>query len=291
MLSFAPIFYRDVFEDRGGPIASVHLSQLPIFGQNQCQANAFLSPGLITGKPHQMVFGNADGTGSSTDPAVAKHIAISEALERWAFFETQRESETKFGFDHDRSSNGMAAYPGFSRQAKRRARFEALERFALVGWWDRRFRATVMKAPYPDVGLVRIHHGVEFGEVVVLYHRSLSGSVAYGHAAGRNLATATSRAAIELVRAEYVIARHRARGGLAEVTDPFERRWLYYTGPEGYAEFLEHAYASPEKSAPKWKTIFDGPIPGPWSKWAVVWRHCVEMPTYAFLDSRANFFG
>ena len=290
MLSFAPIFYRDVFQDRGGPIASVYSSELPIFGQNIYQANAFLSPDLITGKPRHAIFGNADGTGSSADPAVAEHIAISEALERWAYFETHRTSGTKFGFDHDRSSNGMAAYPGFRRQARRRARFEALKRFAIVGWWDRRFRATVLSAPYRDVGLVRIQHGMDFGEVVVLYHQSHNGLVAYGHAAGSNLAAATSRAAVELVRAEYVLARHRAHGGLAEVTDPFERRWLYYSSPEGYADFLDRVYGGPEKPASKWKTIFDGPIPGPWSKWTVVWRHCVEMPTYAFLDSRLNFF-
>ena len=140
-----------------GPVASVHLSQLPIFGHSQCQANAFLSPGLITGKPHQTVFGNADGTGSSTDPAVAKHIAISEALERWAFFETQRESETKFGFDHDRSSNGMAAYTSLPATAPAEA-------------W-------------------------------------------------------------------------------AEVTDPFERRWLYYTGPEGYlCEIVPSRFEVPQAS-------------------------------------------
>ena len=55
----------------------------------------------------------------------------------------------------------MAASPGFKWQARGRAYFEALERWALIGWWDGRLKASVTQAPYPNVGLVRIEHGQE----------------------------------------------------------------------------------------------------------------------------------
>lgn len=291
MFSLAPLFYRNVFSDEGGPIARTQSSETQIFDQPSYQVGAFLRPDLVRRRKQNVMYGAADGTGSAGDLAVAKHLAISEALERWAYHETHCSAERgKYGFLVDRSSNGMAAFPGFKWQARRRARFEALERYALIGWWDRRLNATIQCAPYPDVGLVRIQHGQDFGEVVVLYHRAPSGFVAYGHAAGSSLATATSRAVVELVRCEMVIARYRAMGALADVSESFERRCLYFSTPQGFAEFSERTRADANKPAPRWTTVFDGEIPGPWSRWATVWRHCVEMPTGDFLDRNKNFF-
>lgn len=291
MLSLAPYYFRTVFSDQGGPVARVHSGQFPVFDHPSYQASAFLKPELTCEKNRLVMFGSADGTGSSETPSVAQHKAISEALERWAYHETHRSGERKkFGFDLDRTSNGMAAYPGFAWQARRRARFEALERFALIGWWDRQFPCSNHRAPYPDVGMLRIHHGQSFGEVVLLYHRAPSGFMAYGYAAGSTLTSAASRAVVELVRCEYVISRHRARGSITPVKDHMERRCLYFSTPEGHAQFLERVYTKPTKTPTPWIPLFDGEIPGPWSKWAKVWRHSVVMPTYDFLDQGSNFF-
>jgi len=291
MFSLAPLLYRNVFADEGGPIARTQSAKFQIFDQPTYQVGAFLRPELLSNKNTPMIWGLADGTGSAENPAQAKHNAISEALEHWAYHETHDSSDRrKYGFLVDRSSNGMSAFPGFKWQARRRAHLEALERYALIGWWDRQLNASIQCAPYPDVGLVRIQHGQDFGEVVILYHRAPTGFVAYGHAAGSTLATATSRAVIELMRCEMVISRYRSLGGLADVTDAFEKRCLYFSTPEGFAAFRERARADTNKPAPKWRTIFDGEIPGPWSQWATVWRHCVEMPCGDFLDRNKNFF-
>jgi hypothetical protein len=291
MVSLAPFLYRNIFADRGGPISGVESSKLPVFDRNSYQAAAFLKRGLADSSGESAGSTTADGIACSDDPAVAEHMAISEALEGWAFRETRRSpGRARYGFCHDRSSNGMAAFPGFKWQARRRARLEALQKFALVSWWDKRVPATSHRAPYPGVGMVRIHHGQNFGEVVILYHRAPTGFVAYGHAAGTSLATATTRAALQLVRSERVISRQRACGSLAQATNYFDRRCLYFSTEEGHREFLDRVESGETKPASSWKTIFDGEIPGPWSQWATVWRHCVEMPTYAFLDTRQNFF-
>jgi len=113
MFSLAAINYRDVFTSDGGPIDRVSSGSIDVLGKQAHQANAYLAPGLIRGKPALCVYGNADGTGASGSAQVARHMAISEALERWAFYElSQGDESAKYGFDVDNSTNGMAAFPG-----------------------------------------------------------------------------------------------------------------------------------------------------------------------------------
>jgi hypothetical protein len=292
MLSFAPFLYRNVSADDGGPIQRTEdAGTLDIGGRPETQVNAFLRPELAVGKMGHAVYGNADGTGSAVSPAVARHKAISEALERWAFLAVHRSGDAeKFGFNHDRSSNGMAAFPGLKFQARKAAKYEALERWALIGWWAGHFNATTRIVPgYENFGAVRILHG-QPEEVVILYRKSDSGLVSYGHAAGRTLGSAAGKAAVELARSEFVLARHRAKGALARISDFMERRAVHFSTDEGFSEFCGRLERSADKAPPVWKTIFDGEIPGPWSQWATVWRHCVEMPTHAFLKKEENFF-
>jgi hypothetical protein len=292
MLSFAPFLYRNVFAESGGPIQRTeNACTLDIAGRLEIQVNAFLKPELTIGKMRHAVYGNADGTGSSENPAVARHKAISEALERWAFFATHGSGEKgKYGFEHDRSSNGMAAFPGPKFQARSAAYYEALERWALIGWWAGHFDATKHKLPgYENMGAVRIDHGRP-GEVIILYRKTESGFVSYGYAAGKTLPLAAAKAAGEMARSEFVLARHRAKGVLGTISNFMERRAVHFSSEEGFGEFNVRLSGKADKAPPIWKTIFDGEIPGPWSQWATVWRHCVEMPTCAFLKKEDNFF-
>jgi hypothetical protein len=291
MFSLAAFKYRSVFTTEGGPIDRVTAMAMPVLGKAYHQANAFLKAGLVPVARHA-IYGEANGTGSSEDPQVAAHMAISEALERWAFHATSSGADGgKYGFDCDYSSNGMAAFPGlFKSMARKKAFHEALERFALIGWWDGRLEATQEHGPFPGVSLVRIHHGVGPGEVVVLYRRAPSGITSYGHAAGSSVLTAASRAAIELVRNEFVITGYRARGALVEPSSFAERRCLHYASHEGFAEFLARVDQKAVRPAPSWRVVFDGEIVGPWSKYATVWRTCVEPPTDDFLNPNKMFF-
>jgi len=291
MLSLAALRYRDVFAADGGPIDRVLTGDFNILGQPQKQANAFLKPELTGGKSTYAIYGQADGTGSALSSSVACHMAISEALERWAFLATHNRPEgRRYGFDVDRSSNGMAAFPGmFRSQAARRARMEALERFALIAWWDGRLPAQKMGSPFPGVDLVRIHHNAGEGEVVILVQRSRAG-VAYGHAAGRTVRSAACKAAVELARSDFVIAAHRAKGALVQAANFLERRALYFSTDQGYEDFRRRLMTRPDKAAPRWAPAFDGEIPGPWSRWATVWRHAVAMPTDEYLNPGTNFF-
>jgi len=291
VITLAPFFFRDVFSEEGGPVVRLKSGKFPVFDKPTYQASAFLKPELTGSKHRHVMFGDADGMGSAESEAVAQHKAISESLERWAFFEVNRAGDgAKYGFTTDHTSNGMAAFPGLASQARKRAHLESLERYALIGWWDGRFSSSLSEAAYPSVGLVRINHQQKGGEVVILYRRAPAGFVSYGYASGLTLASAVGKAAIELIRCQYVISRHRARGGMLPVKDPMERRCLHFSTPQGYAEFLDRVNSKPARAPKPMKTIFDGEIRGPWSKWAKVWRHTVEMPTYDFLDAEKMFF-
>ncbi|MEY2877924.1 MAG: hypothetical protein RLZZ15_304 [Verrucomicrobiota bacterium] len=292
MFSLAAINYREIFATDGGPIERIDFGTIDVLGRPAHQANAYLAPGLIRRKPLLNVYGNSDGTGASATAQIARHMAISEALERWAFYSvSQGEEAAKFGFDVDHSTNGMAAYPGFLKsQARTRARFEALERWALVSWWSGHMRATVMGDELFGVSALRLEHGADFGEVAVLFRRSASGHVGYGYSAGATFKTAVARAAVELARNEFAVASYKLRTVARDVTNYFERRCLHFAGEEGHAEFLRRVFDRKPHRAVDWRVRFDGELPGPWSRYATVWRVVPEMPSLDFLDPAKPFF-
>ena len=112
MFSLAPLRYRAVLASDGGPVEFVEEGEATFFGTRYFQANARLKDGLVPRQAMQ-IYCNADGSGFHSSPMVARHIAISEALERWAYYETLNSNRrATFGFHLDPSSNGMAAYPG-----------------------------------------------------------------------------------------------------------------------------------------------------------------------------------
>ena len=292
MFSLAAINYRDIFASDGGPIERISSGSIDVLGKRAHQANAYLAPGLIRGKPTLSVYGNADGTGASDSAQVARHMAISEALERWAFYDlSQSASAPQYGFDVDNSTNGMAAFPGFFKgQARKRAYYEALERWALVSWWSGHMRAAVVGDALLGVTALRLEHSAKFGEVAILFRRSAAGHVSYGYSAGSSFKSAATRAAIELARNEFVVGYYKLRSAVREVPNCFERRCLYFAGEEGHGEFLRRVFDRKPQRDSTWKVCFDGELPGAWSRYATVWRVVPEMPSRDYLDPKNAFF-
>ncbi len=291
MVSLAALKFGDVLAEHGGPIDRVDVGELPVLGAAQCLANAYLCAGLSVDSAAGALFGAADGTGVAATSGAASHEAIAEALERWAYLAVlDSPAGGRCGFREDRSSSGMAAFPGlFRRQAQGLARAKALERYALVSWWDGRLPAERIATPYPGIESVRLHHDAGPGEVVILFRRTRAG-YAYGHAYGLTLAAAIRRAAVGLARAEHVLAAHRACGALALPANFLERRVLHFASEAGAERFGRRLLAAPGKAARPFRLVFDGEIPGPWSRWATVWRCCAQMPTTEHLDPDSDFF-
>lgn len=293
-MNLAPFRYRRVLSVHGGPIRAMECGTTSVMGRRMFQANAYLADGLRPRSHTNVVYGNPDGTGTADSPSVARHKAVSEALERWAHHAMHDSPEAaRYGFDVDRSSNGMAAYPGMlGRQARKFALGEAAERFAVAGWWSGALEATFASEVWPGVNAYRLENPVSDHEVVLLHALADNGVHAYGHGAGDGFADACSRAAVELARAQFVLRRYARRpafNAAPVVMNMLERRCLHFSTEAGHAEFLERLAHRPWRSVEP-QTVFDGEIPGPWSEYACVWRVVIAPPSPLFLDPAANFF-
>lgn len=293
MLSFAALKYRNVLAQFGGPVAGIEMGEFPVRGRKLVLANATLKPGL-TRKMPMSLFSDADGTGVHPLPSVARHIAVSEALERWAFSALVRsERADDFGFDVDPSSTGMSAFPGLiDRQARRRSVLEAIERYSLMAWWEGRVEGRRFDTDWPGVSAVAID-GPFGGVTVVAYARTQWGGYVYGHAADESFTGACERAIVELARHEWVMRSWWLATVAGERKTPsniFERRVLHFASEEGHAEFQSHVNNRVARPAAAPEVICDSELPGPWSEYATVWRFALRPPSDGHIRGGDGYF-
>ena len=296
MFSLASFRYRDVFVSAGGPIERVEMADITVLGKREFLANAYLKEGLAGKRNGCMLFSPANGSGVSPSPMVARFMAISEAMERWAYAELHHVKGAGYGFDVDPSSNGMAAFPGLlRRQARRGALMEAAERFNLLNWWEGRLPASESATRWAGVRAATICSEAP-GVTVVLFKRTQAGYFAYGHGSAMDYEGACRKAAVEMERHELVMAHFavahagRIENQLPPSAHPIERRSVFFATEAGHELFLERLRSGPHKPAPKPRMVFDGPIPGPWGHYADVWRTVYEPPSDRFLGMEENYF-
>lgn len=293
MLSLASLKFRSVLAEHGGPVQRIETGPFPVRGRPMVLANASLVPGLVRKGPLHL-YSDADGTGMDPVPGVARHKAVSEALERWACDDVARSGRAaEFGFDIDPSSNGMAAFPGLlSRQARRSAVLEAIERFSLIAWWEGLAAGRRFETDWPGVSAVAID-GPFGGVAVIAYARTDWGGYVYGHAAEESFGAACERAVMELARHESILRRwwlQRLAGESAAPSNIFERRCLFFASEVGHALFQSRATSGAVRSAPRPEVVCDREIPGPWSRYATVWRFALRPPTDGYLRGGESYF-
>jgi hypothetical protein len=293
MLSLASLRYRNVLAAHGGPVARIECGEFPVRGRRVALANARLVPGLVHKGPRAL-FSDADGTGTHPLASVARHKAVSEALERWAFHVTVRsERAAEFAFDIDPSTTGMAAFPGLMRRDVRRsAVLEAVERFSLVAWWEGLMRGRAFETDWPGVSAIAID-GPFGGVTVVAYARTAWGAWVYGHAAEESLGGACEHAVVELARHEWVLRASwlaTLAGEKIVPTNIFERRCVFFASPEGHELFRERLCSPASDRTPRIEVLCDNSIPGPWDDYTTVWRFTLRMPTDGYLRGGERYF-
>jgi hypothetical protein len=297
MITLAPLRYRNVIDPKNGPVAKVETFTMPVLDGRLFHANAFLRPELKRLSRNFNVYGSADGSGAHESAVVARHMAISEALERWAHAEVFKSPErAKYGFDVDPSSNGMAAFPGLgTSRARRSAWMEAIERFCLIGWWQGSVGSTRRVSPWNGVHAIEFLHEFRNASVVLLIQEVEPDLIVYGHAAGETFEVACNRAVVELARCEHVIRRFRSlhtgpiESHFASVPDVFERRCLFFSTPAGFRSVLARVRQTPREVA-RPEVVFEGEIPGPWDRFTTVWRVAIKPVTLEFLQRRDDWF-
>jgi hypothetical protein len=294
MLSLASLRYRNVLAPHGGPIERIETGEFPVRGRRMIQANARLIPGLVRRRQRGLYSNTADGSGTHALPAVARHKAISEALERWAFHEViGSERKAEFGFDVDPSSNGMSAFPGLLRRnARRTAVLEAIERFSLMAWWEGMAEGRQFQTDWPGVSAVAID-GPFGGITVIVFARTEWGGYAYGHAAEESFGAACERAIVELARHEWLLraAWLATIGGEAKSpANVLERRLLFFASDEGHSLFQERLAHRTAGRRPQPEVICDRDIPGPWDEYATVWRFALRPLSDGYLRGGDRYF-
>ena len=289
-LSLAALRYRAVLSLDGGPIDSLEEGPFEVFGRRFFQANARLEANLVPWRPKQL-YSDADGTGLHSSPMIASHMAISEALERWAYYATvDSPSKRTHGFHIDPSSNGMAAFPGLLRHnARTKARLEAGERYCLLHWWERRIDGKVLATRWPGITAVCITSPLG-GCAVILFMRSDQGFYAYGHAAAATFDKACEHARLELVRHEWAISSWNRLGGRQPPQNTFEHRAWYFSTDEGYGLFQERLGMKVKSLLPRPEAICDSEIRGPWSRYTTVWRYLLRPPSSRFAGADGRYF-
>ncbi len=294
MLSLAGLRYRSVLAQHGGPVARIDAGYFPVRGKRVVLANASLIPGLTRKGPMSLFSQTADGTGVDPIASVARHKAVSEAMERWAFHSIIRsERAADYAFDIDPSTCGMSAFPGLlRRQARRSAVLEAVERFSLMAWWEGLAGARKFETDWPGVSAIAID-GPFGGVTVITFARTDWGGYVYGHAAEESFGAACERAVLELARHEWIL-RSRwlaiAAGERAAPTNIFERRCVFFASEEGFELFQERISNGVSGPAPRAEVVHDGDIPGPWDQYATVWRFALRPLGDGYLRGGERYF-
>jgi len=295
MLNLSSLKYLKILEVDGGPVAEIRIREFPVNGEQMYLANARLRDELVGERPKLQLYSAFDGSGLSAHPSVARSMAISEALERWAFHSKVRAADRElYGFDVDESSNGMAAFPGlFAYQARSHALFEAVERVSVMAWWEGLLDAEMRATPWLNTSAVIIQNPVGRGCTVITVRSSEAGYYSYGTGAGVDYKTALRRAMHELARNDYVLGLHRTFDGIQvreEPKDLFERRCLYFSTDKGFAEFNERIQRRTRVGNYTPAIACDTELRGPWSKYATVWRVLIPPPSQAFMGQTERYF-
>lgn len=291
-LSLAHWKYRNVSGDLFARL-SFRTSQL-IDSQPVFDAFAYLkaSPARET----FCVYGSADGNGTHATKQGAVHRAISEAMERWAYYETRHSpAQQQYGFDLDPTTTGMAAFPGLSHRSARGAAYrEAIERWSIAEWWRGHLGHKNFCIPaQPHLKALEIESLWKNATTVILWSRVAgTGAMAYGFAAGATRELAVQKALVELTRNTRVLELYLSpTSNREQPKTSTERRLLYFAGQEGAKIFHDRATSLlPYGRTKAPSLVVDTPIKGPWSRYAYVWRCLFETARDNFADDTFFLF-
>jgi hypothetical protein len=300
MINLAPLRYARVLSKDRGPIEKIEYRRIQVAGEPVYQANACLSPWLNLDRMPVRVFADVDGCGTHVSAMLARSMAVSEAIERWALhYLNQAGLRTGNGLEEDNSTTGIAAFPGLWKwQARRRARSEAAERFCLAHWWNGDLETRTLPAWKPGIQGVEIENPVSRDRVILTWSQSDKGFYVYGFGAAGRLKQARWKAVVEMERARVALqAFYLENPGfelddLSTLDNLHERRVVYFSHPEGHREFREHLGRQARGGIPSGsiKPVIDCALNGPWNRYATVWRVLFPMPNREILERHPAAF-
>lgn len=261
-------------------------------GKSVFEAFCTLKPGLVEKPQLSNLYGNFDGSGTASQKSEAVYRAISEALERWAWFGSSNlPHASNLGLDRDSSTNGFAAFPGiFPASARRLAFYEALERWSLGAWWEGKISHRNFSTGSESVSAIELESPIQGGSAVVAWYDSPTFR-AYGFAAGKNQEFAFNKACVELGRNVHVLEYYHSMAATlaANPSTINEKRLVFFASPQGKDLFAERIAKKVLSMAAPPKLIVDQQVQGPWSQYTHVWR-CLFDPSSLYDSGEKEYF-
>ncbi len=272
-LSLASWKYRNI---ENGPIDRIRFRESHLFDHTPVMyAFVYLKSGLSP-ESKNLIYGHADGNGTHVTKLGAVYRGISEALERWAFHHVSGSAEAeKFAFHVDRSTTGMAAFPGLNaRTARTFAHWEAIERWNVIQWWGERLSHRKLNlSPEHGISGIEIESLWPNAATVVLWaHVPHTALTAYGFAAQATPEKAINKALVELSRNARVLKLFTQSSLEIDSDNRQERRLVFFAKEKGSDVFHRRVNKAVTACKARPETMIDSEIAGPWSQFAFVWR-------------------
>lgn len=235
-----------------------------------------------------VVYGSSFSCGTDSSKSVAIFKCISEGLERWAYLSTFEKGLQKLRYDANPTSTGFAAYPGILKNRVRSvAKYEALERWAVINWWRGKVRSRICEVRRLKEGTLTIHElACDTDKFFVsLLHYQINTSDfnvihAYSFAAGSTFNFSVQKAKVELDRNINSLKRfqHAKFEKAIEIESVEDARLIYFSQADGnyaFREKIEYSHDIDTKFSDL-EVIVDCEVEGDWNKFATVWRYLFE---------------
>lgn len=245
-----------------GPIAKVSYTKI----DNLFQASAYLKDELTHGlRSNYSLYDPVDGNGFSSSPYLAVRKAISEAIERWAFYNCVFTNSSVIQID--KTTSGFAAYPElFSFHVKYQSHIEAVERWALHSWNKNKTSNSEIKSE----GLINycsLITSFKNTHTVIVWQNSDYG-YCYGFSSDSTFNKSFEKAKIEMKRNLRVLTKRRQN----TTTVGYEKRLLYFASEDGYKYFIDKVESQKNTPVINHNVLINSAVDGPWTKYARVWR-------------------
>lgn len=282
MLNLAPWYYRNLLGENDILEQPDNYQIELIDGKRVFESNIKLRekyrPKWIS---KSVLYKDCDGSGTSEFQNIAVYKAISESLERMAFYHTIDTNEKEFSFDQNPTTTGMASFPHLLKKyARNNAKKEAIERWAI-----HEFNRNSLPVKLHNSEILNLQHY----EVVVPFN-GFNVSIlkfkydeyyVYGFACGANLLESFNRALIELDRNKRVLKKLIENKIDEKNYSNIDKTFMYYASDEGVNHFtnlINNSATTILNQNPK--LLCDKEVKGRWSDYTVVWRYLLENSYY-----------
>lgn len=279
MINLAPFYYRKLLSTNSIIEFPEYFEIEMLNGKKQVEAVVSLKNNL---KPiwvkDSLIYRNSDGAGTADYKNIAVYKAISEALERLAFYELVDCNKKNYAFDINPTTTGMAAFPSLTySEARKNAKMEAVERWAIHE--INRGNLPIIKHNVKNCNLshLEILTPVKDIKVTLLVFKH-DDFYAYGFAGGNDLNHSFNKALVELDRNIRVLKIiYNKKPIVQSFENATDRTIFYFSTNDGYEKFEEIINNAPlniKNTNPK--IICDKSVDGRWNEYTKVWRYLLE---------------